>query len=229
MKINKIKKAPKVLNAMLGPKIFCLSLQRTGTTSVGQFFKDHGFRVATWVVSRNNDFTTKWFKGDYESIFNSRAFKINQVFEDDPWWCSDFYKVLFHRFPKSKFVMLERNPDKWFDSMVKHSRGKSLGNTHLHATIYQRLYELNKSEFENVNRYTSKIDNLLTLEEKHREHYVQFYKNRNNEVKDYFDFFGNNRLVTINLEDPKKWQVIGSFFDVDVDSSYEAHSNNSIV
>ena len=36
-------------------KIFCISFQRTGTTSVGQFFKDHGYLVATNPVSRAND------------------------------------------------------------------------------------------------------------------------------------------------------------------------------
>ena len=64
-----------------------------------------------------------------------------QVFEDDPWWITDFYKLLYHRFPKSKFILLERDPDKWFDSMVSHSGGLVLGNTHRHSYIYDRLEE----------------------------------------------------------------------------------------
>src|SRR5690554_6122442 len=109
---KKIKKASKIIKAFSQPKIFCISVQRTGTTSVGQFFREHNYRVATWTISRRNDWTVKWFKGDYENIFNSFDFKTSQVFEDDPWFCLDFYKVLFHRFPNSKFVLVERDADK---------------------------------------------------------------------------------------------------------------------
>ena len=140
--INKISVLPKVLKTLWSPKIFCISVQRTGTTSVGQFFRQHGFRVCTWDVSHKNEWSNSWLKGDYNAIFKSKDFAVNQVFEDDPWWCNDFYKVLFHRFPQAKFVMLERDSDKWFDSMVKHSRGKTLGNTHRHAIIYLSLIHI---------------------------------------------------------------------------------------
>ncbi|NND62241.1 MAG: hypothetical protein HKN48_03500, partial [Flavobacteriaceae bacterium] len=111
MKQNKNKAAIK-------NKIFCLSMQRTGTTSVGTFFKEHGYAVADWPVSRDNLWSWKWENGNFEGIFNSKDFKRNGVFEDDPWWLPEFYKVLYHRFPKAKFVLLERDPDAWFKSMV---------------------------------------------------------------------------------------------------------------
>ena len=66
-----------------------------------------------------DNWTNKWFEGDYDFIFDDYRFKLSQVFEDDPWWCSDFYKVLFHRFPRSKFILIERDADRWFDSMIK--------------------------------------------------------------------------------------------------------------
>ena len=137
--LSKIKAIPGVLRAISSPKIFCISVQRTGTTSVGQFFRDHNFRVATWNDSRKNNWTLNWIKGDHKRIFESRDFKLNQVFEDDPWWCLDFYKILFHRFPNAKFILIERDADRWFDSMVSHSNGKTLGNTHQHTLLYNRL------------------------------------------------------------------------------------------
>ena len=222
--LDKVKSLTKALKVISAPKIFCISVQRTGTTSVGQFFKDHNFQVATWGVSRKNSWTVNWFKGDYERIFQSRDFKLNQVFEDDPWFCLDFYKVLFHRFPKSKFVLIERDADKWFDSMVRHSTGKTLGNTHLHASIYGRLKEFNDSKFENKNRYSSIIDNRLTLDESHRSFYKEIYENRNREVKFFFEEFGNDRIINLNLEDKDKWQKLGSYFNFQVDKDYNAHN-----
>src|SRR5690554_7497619 len=105
-------------------KIFCLSMQRTGTTSVGKFFKEYGFKVAGWNVSNRNKWSYSWELGDFETIFNSKDFKDNQVFEDDPWWLPEFYKVLYHRFPDSKFILFTRNEDAWFNSMMNHSRSE---------------------------------------------------------------------------------------------------------
>jgi hypothetical protein len=225
--MNKIKALSGVLKSISSPKIFCISVQRTGTTSVGQFFKQHNFRVATWAVSRKNNWTLKWFKGDFDSIFRSKDFRLNQVFEDDPWWCSDFYKILFNKFPRAKFIMFERDPDSWFNSMVKHSGGKSLGNTHLHASIYHRLEDFYSAGYKEENKYTSKLDNLLPLGEQNRKHYIDFYRLRNNEIKDYFERFGKERIVMVQLEDPNKWQKVGLFFDINVEPNYKVHSNKS--
>ncbi len=209
------------------PLIFCISFQRTGTTSVGQFFKDHDFRVATSYISRTYNWTSKWFNGDYESIFNSLEFRSHQVFEDDPWWCLQFYKVLYHRFPNSKFILLERDADKWFDSMVTHSSGKTLGNTFIHSHLYRRereYYDLS----DNSSNYTQKTDNLLQLTERHRLHYTDLYKLRIKEIKEYFDFFDKDRLFYGNLEDSEKWEKIGSYCGFSVDPNYEVHIRSEI-
>ena len=114
-------------------KIFCISFQRTGTTSVGNFFKEHGFNVQGYKKEISRKWSFLYYQGDYEAIFEDIDFKKNQVFEDNPWWLGDFYKYLYHRFPRAKFLLLTRDPDKWFDSMLNHSKRKTLGNTFLHS------------------------------------------------------------------------------------------------
>lgn len=209
------------------PKIFCISLQRTGTTSTGQFFKDHGFTVATYRVSLNNSWTHNHFTGNYEAIFRSKDFRDSQVFEDDPWWLNDFYRVLYHRFPNSKFILLERDADKWFDSMVSHSRGKTLGNTHRHCTQYQRLKEFHETGAGHENIYKNVIDNALPLGEVQREHYKSFYEIRNKEIKLFFQHHDDTRLFNARLEDGDVWQKMGVFFHINVRDGYNVHLNRS--
>jgi hypothetical protein len=43
--------------------------------------------------------TKLWLDGNFEQIFQSTEFLEADVFEDDPWWCPEFYK-----FPKLLFV-----------------------------------------------------------------------------------------------------------------------------
>lgn len=209
-------------------KIFCVSFQRTGTTSVGQFFKDHGYKVASY----DDIVSTKWsyerFIGNYEKIFKSKEFKKNQVFEDNPWWEGDFYKFLFNRFPNSKFILFTRNPDSWFNSMLKHSNGLSLGNTFIHSKIYRRENEL-YSKFPDINHFhTLKyIDNKLKIEEKHRQHYINLYNLKNKEIIDFFNFMNPKSLFVCPLEDQAKWLKLGSFFKINVDKNYNVHANKS--
>lgn len=208
-------------------KIFCLSMQRTGTTSVGLFFKKFGFKVATYETSVKNNWTSAWYKGDFESIFNSRDFINNQVFEDDPWWCPDFYKVLFHRIPKARFILFTRGSDAWFKSMLSHSGGKTLGNTRIHCKIYRRedeYYNMNKDS--SFNSSLEKIDNLLSLDGKEA-HYKKIYELYNNEVVEYFTQYSPSSLFNCDLEDEFKWQKLGKFFNIKVPNSFEIHANRS--
>ncbi len=209
-------------------KIFCISIQRTGTTSTGQFFKDHDYKVATWGTSSKNNWGLKYFSGDYNGILKSRAFKANQVFEDGPWWVGDFYKYLYHLFPYSKFILLERDPDKWFDSMVSHSKGKTLGNAYRHCIIYGRENEVSNNEIVCKDAYSASINNLLELNEEHRDHYKRIYVNKNRAVKLFFEFHDPNRLFTCRLEDPNLWQKMGRYFNIDVEDNYRVHSNRSL-
>src|SRR5690554_5204013 len=111
--------------------------------------------------------------------------------------------------------------------MQRHSNEKTLGNTHRHAIIYQRLGEFYESGLNETNLYSSKIDNLLPLDETHRKHYTIIYNLRNREVKTFFDLFGKDRLINVRLEDEDKWQRIGAFFNIKVAKDYEVHANKS--
>lgn len=209
-------------------RIFCISVQRTGTTSVGQFFKHFGYKVSTWEVSVANKWTHRWYNGDYETIFSSKDFQANQVFEDDPWWVPGFYKVLYHRFPDSKFVLITRDSQQWFESMKKHSGGKTLGNTRRHCKIYQREKELyaRMDKDRNFKPHDVEIDNLLSLEGMD-EHYKSLYDIHNRQVVEFFNQFNPQSLFVGKLEDPEKWSKMGKFFGLPVPPSFEVHANKS--
>ena len=63
----------------------------------------------------------------------------------------------------------------------------------------------------------------MTLDESHRSFYKEIYENRNREVKFFFEEFGNDRIINLNLEDKDKWQKLGSYFNFQVDKDYNAH------
>lgn len=210
-------------------KIFCISYQRVGTTSVGRFFRDHGLKVATYQVNRKNGWTESWFEGNHEAIFRSEDFSLHDAFEDDPWCCLEFYKVLFHRFPDARFVHFRRDADRWFESMIRHSNGMTLGNTYLHSLLYRREADFAALPYavQEASRYSKKIDMLLPLTDEHRSHYVSVYKARNAGIHDFFSRFGPDRLFHGRLEDADKWVRLGAFVGLAVSPNYDAHEHKA--
>lgn len=225
MKIRKFLNKSDGSDQTLHDKIFCISFQRTGTTSVGQFLKDAGYKVADWSVSHRNAWGRKWVNGQFEEIFNSDDFKQHQGFEDGPWFCPEFYRVLFHRFPRSRFILLERDAEAWFASMMSHSGGRSLGVTAVHAKIYQR-----EAEYLDLLEAASSPDDvdLNGLElDGHRDHYTALYRTRNRETRRFFAENDPARLFSCRLEDPAKWTGLAAFLGLDPAQAHEVHENKS--
>ncbi len=203
-------------------KIFCISFQRNGTTSVGEFFNSFGYKVAGDNISQKNNWGYTQYLGDFEKIFNSSDFKRHEVFEDGPWFFPEFYKQLHWRFPESKFILFKRDPKKWFSSMLSHSNGKSLGKTYVHAKIYRREQEL-------FNKQEDSINNINGLELQGKEqHYINIYNRHNFEVEQFFRKYAPNQLIICDLLDKDKWQRVGSFCNIDVPTDLDIHANKSI-
>lgn len=204
-------------------KIFCISMQRNGTTSVGQFFQFFGYKVADNSVSQKNQWGYLHYLGDFEKIFNSGDFKNNSIFEDGPWFFPEFYKQLYFRFNNSKFILFKRDPEKWFASMLSHSNGKSLGRTYVHAKIYRRERELfDIWNNENMDKDMNGLD-LKNL----KEHYIDVYNRHNFEAEQFFKKHAPNSLFICDLEDSSKWINLGRFCGISVPESFDVHVNKS--
>ncbi len=206
-------------------KVFCISFQRTGTTSVGKFLKDAGYTVADWSVSNRNGWGRKWVNGQFDAIFDSDDFKRHQGFEDGPWFCPEFYRVLYHRFPRSKFILLERDAEAWFASMLSHSGGRSLGVTAVHAKIYRREAEY-LDQLEQAKSPADVDQNGLALDGR-KDHYIDVYTTRNRETRQFFKDHDASRLFAGRLEDPDKWKKLAQFLGHDPAQAHEVHENKS--
>jgi|TARA_B110000977_G_C11071055_1_gene489564 hypothetical protein len=206
-------------------KIFCISMQRNGTSSVGDFLEQYGLSRAGSPISNRSRWPLRWFDGDFESIFNDETFINTDVLEDDPWWFPEFYKFLYHRFPGSKFILLDRDSTSWFKSMIRHSNGYSLGTTALHAKLYHRENELNWL-MENISEFGSQRAQEMILYDK-PQHYMGVYKMYNREVRSFFSKVSPSSLFYSSLSDPDLWQNLTKWLNLPnikgVNDSAHAH------
>lgn len=185
-------------------KIFCLSMQRTGTSSIGDFLEQFGLSRVGSQISNKSRWPHHWLAGNFDAILDDPQFIEADVLEDDPWWFPEFYKFAYHKFPGSRFILLERDSDSWFRSMISHSNGYSLGNTKIHAKIYRREPEYHWL-LDNVPKFGSNRTQEMILFDK-PQHYMDVYKLHNREVKSFFGAVAPNQFFTANLADKELWK-----------------------
>jgi hypothetical protein len=198
-------------------KIFCVSMQRTGTSSVGDFLEQYGLRRAGSPISNQRGWPVQWLNGNYSAILNDDIFKQTDVFEDDPWWFPEFYKYLYHSVPGSRFILLDRDSDAWFKSMIRHSNGFSIGLTELHSKLYRRENELYWLQ-ENIKQFNGKGRQELVLYDK-PQHYISIYERHNREVREYFSRVDAQSLFYGRLENKDKWYELAEWLRVPVTGS----------
>ncbi|MFN9622021.1 MAG: sulfotransferase [Cyanobacteriota bacterium] len=187
---------------------FCLSMQRSGTTSVGDWLEAHGLARAGHPTSARLGWSLLWGRGELEAIFDSAEFQRAEILEDDPWWVPGFHRVLAERFPRARFLLLTRDPDAWFDSLCHHSGGVNPGPTDLHARIYGREEELNDLLARRPDLHPGAPGLLPLLG--HRSHYTMIYRRHSEDVKAFFAR-EPERLFTGSLEAPETFHDLLSF------------------
>ncbi len=98
----------------LGPKVFCIGFQKTGTTSLYSALTMLGYRTAG-VVGRDLSADTLRKEGADLCIRTAQDFDAAQ---DMPWPL--FFRELDASYPGSKFILTVRDPESWFASIESH-------------------------------------------------------------------------------------------------------------
>ena len=205
-------------------KIFVLSRQKCATTSTGDFLRHHGLSCAGADGTNNRIWGVLALSGQHEDIFNSQRFQEHQAFEDDPWWMRGMADILVDKFPDGLYILVERDADQWFDSMIAHSKSVGLGFSAIHLLEYERGEDL--ANYLLNNRVVIQNERAFPLTEEHRAHYTRLYRERLGHTLQLFEESGlNERLCHVQLSDPEKWQKIGRFLDLETDPNIDVQSN----
>tara|TARA_R110002049_G_scaffold221870_9_gene393435 strand:- start:1529 stop:2230 length:702 start_codon:yes stop_codon:yes gene_type:complete len=99
-------------------KIFIIGFNKTGTTSLGAFFEQNGFKVFN---QRKSELLLEaYIKRDFNKIIKTIKDSNSQVFQDVPFSMPYLYVTLSQEFKDAKFILTSRSNSRiWFDSLVK--------------------------------------------------------------------------------------------------------------
>jgi hypothetical protein len=167
-------------------KVFCIGLNKTGTSSLEVVLSDLGYRMGDQVAAEG--MFDRWVVRDFTQL---EAFcETADAFQDMPFSLPFTFVYLDQVFPGSKFILTERDsPDQWYESVVAFSNRLSAINRN-DALYREELQYVDRCVFDTPAGDLHNRDDL-----------TDFYLNHNAMVKSYFRYRPKDLLV-LNVAAP---------------------------
>ena len=191
------------------PKIFCIGLNKTGTTSLEAELKDHGFRMGN--QHSGEDLVEEWAKRDFKKIIKL-AYSAD-AFQDAPFSYPYTYQALDMHFPNAKFILTIRdNFEQWYQSITRfHSKLWADG------VRIPTADDLKKARYRYVGRPYRGNRLLFDTPESspyEKEGLRRYYESHNRAVAEYFRH-RSDRLLIINLSEDLAYKHFCSFLGLE--------------
>lgn len=164
-------------------KIFFIGLPRTGTTSACVALLDLGFKVA-------------------HSAYSERSIQASEVIGDTPAFCD--YRNLDKRYPKSRFIYIERRMETWLPSIKYLLANMFVGLTMANGGFHPSVKRCYQDVFSPITRQSIASD----------AHLANCYKTHRKDVFKYFRF-RKEFFTTIDLADEDAYQNMITFLGLD--------------
>lgn len=193
--MENIKILKKLFRTNKRPKVFCIGYNKTGTTSLEKVLTCVGYRMPKQKMQEKL-VVEQTLRGNYKPLFN--LCKKYDAFQDMPFSQGVIYAIVDALFPKSKFILTIREPNEWYDSLVRfHLEGvlKRAGvkkiEEYNELTFKDKAIYLHKNYLQNV----FKRHAVFVVNQKicfdwslvyNKEHRIKLYERRNREIVTYF-------------------------------------------
>lgn len=220
------------------PKVFCIGMNKTGTTTMLKTFKKLNFRAAPQIKQEQDI-------GDINS--SNQHLKIKKFcwkynfFQDLPFSQGNFYQEIDQIFPKSKYILTVRDSEKWFESLCNFHlicfRNMGLNFKNISEVKKEHIKKFNWIKEGYYYNYTKKfwISEFKNDQVIHdwnllynKDHYIYVYEKRNKEIQRYFQKKKEDLLI-FNVNENKDILKILDFLnmskDLNFDLPYELKSN----
>ncbi len=199
-------------------KAFCIGAHKTGTTTLNAVMNILGYDCAPQHEIEISTVDQVQY-GIYRELFN----KVGNYdfFQDSPFAQGTIFVALDAYFPNSKFILTYREPEEWFNSLTKFHQKilnkNVLGKSEIENFRYLREdYVLKNTEF----YYISEIDEKNKLKVNYnwnllynKEHYIDLYKKRRDEIIKYFQRRPKDLLI-LDITKEKDISKIASFLEL---------------
>jgi hypothetical protein len=205
-------------------KVFCIGLNKTGTTSMKAAFEELGFIVAPQLPAEKLFFD--WVKRDFKRII-AYCKTSGEAFQDIPFSLPFTYVILDHYFPNSKFILtIRNNPEQWYKSITRY-HGKLWSQNNKIPT----KNDLIKAKYivEGYPYYALKhIFNTPDKDLYNKNMLINFYSKHIENVEEYFHGRANDLLI-LNVAKKNAYQKLAKFLGSKTNKTKFPWKNKTII
>ena len=117
----------------VGPYIFVIGFNKTGTRSLAHFFSSNGLPAVHWDENRlaesmlkNLESGQNVFHGYDKNfkVFTDLIYITNQAKVE----CNQYFREMYDQYPGAYFILNNRDTDAWIRSRAKHQSGRFLAD-----------------------------------------------------------------------------------------------------
>lgn len=184
-------------------KVFCIGLNKTGTTSLAAALEGLGYRLDDQSLAER--LLPHWLRRDFDAIVAHAAGA--DAFQDIPFSLPFTYQALHMAYPQARFVLsLRDSPQEWYDSVLRFTRrihGGSLPTARqLRDSGYGYPGFLHDAQF-------GTVPGLTEADPFDRAAHLRFYTAHRYAVTAYFR--GSGRLLVLNPARPDSYAALCRF------------------
>lgn len=193
-------------------KVFCIGANKTGTTSLLDFFKHHGYHCGDQSHGERL-FVQAYAKKDWQAIID---FAKKAIFHQDlPYSAPHTYKALDAAFPDALFILTKRkSADEWYASLTRFHAEKFGNGIDPPNAVQLKAAQYRYPGFMwDVNRllYDSPPDDPY-----HKPSLIAWYQSHLSDARAYFAHNeaakqGTPNLLEIEISDPDAARKIAEF------------------
>jgi hypothetical protein len=185
------------------PKVFCIGLNKTGTTSLEIALKNLGYKMGNQYHGEMllKDYARRNFKPIIQ--FCSTA----DAFQDAPFSFPFTFYFLDQAFPNAKFLLTVRDDaDQWYNSLVNFHAKIFGGGKVPTKEVLQNAYYRYKGRPWEASRV---LFNTPEYDVYHKPTLISYYERHNADVREYFRLKQN--FLEINLSEPGAYLKMCAF------------------
>lgn len=177
-------------------KVFCIGLNKTGTTSIEAALQGLGYRMGSQV--RGELLLRNWLARDFGPIIQFA--ESADAFQDIPFSLPFTFQALACAFPEAKLVLsIRSSAEEWYDSLVRFN-SVDLGRLPTAEEL-----KLNTYRYPGF-MYEAQVGTVMVTDDDlfERQAHLDFYNAQSHNVTAYFR--NSNRLLVINIGELGSYQ-----------------------
>lgn len=186
-------------------KVFCIGMNKTGTTSLEKFMELHGYTSGDQVSGEL--LLTDFASGDFQSIID--FCQTADFFQDLPFSAPNCYKVLRVNYPDAKYILTVRDSaEVWYNSLVRFHE-KVFG----HPLTKELLMNV-KYRYEGFAWETNRVLYQSPEEDPYnRESLIRTYNTHHSDILNAFENLDN--LLVLNVAEANAVSKLSAFLGIE--------------